>query len=94
MDKLPVLRVGTDPVRIKVESEADVIMTFRGYAPILNVTVLDTDEKHILYISARSLSQELEKRREKNDGKFSGLKLSVKKESEARTAQYIVEDIA
>ena len=93
MDKLPVLRVGTDPVRIQVESEADVIMTFRGYAPILNVTVLDTSEKHILYISARSLSQELEKRREKNDGKFSGLKLSVKKESEARTAQYIVEDI-
>mgnify|MGYP006283205383 FL=1 len=93
MDKLPVLRVGTDPVSIQIESEADVIMTFRGYAPILNVNVLEANEKHILYISARSLSQELEKRREKNDGKFTGLKLKLKKESEARTAQYVVEDI-
>jgi len=93
-EKLPVLRVLTEAVRIQVDSEADVIMTFRGYAPILNVTVLETNEKHILYISARSLSQELEKRREKNGGKFTGLRLSVKKESDARTAQYIVEDIA
>ena len=93
MEKLPVLRVGTDPVKIRIDSEADVIMTFRGYAPILNVTVLDTDERHILYISARSLSQELEKRREKNEGRFTGLKLAIKKESEARTAQYIVEEI-
>lgn len=93
MEKLPVLRVGTDPVRVRIESEADVIMTFRGYAPVVTVVVLDTDEKNMLYISARSLSQELEKRRERNEGRFTGLRLTIAKESDARTAQYLVTDL-
>ena len=90
MEKLPVLRVSTDPVRIRIETEADVIMTFRGYAPVVTVTILETGEKNMLYISARSLSQELEKRRERNDGRFTGLELTISKESDARTAQYVI----
>lgn len=89
---IPVLKVGKEPIKIEVVSEADVIMTFRGYAPTLKIKTLDDGKEHLLYISARSLAQQLEKRREANGDKFVGLRFAIRKESEERTAQYLVEN--
>jgi hypothetical protein len=91
---VPILKVTVDPVRVEVVAEPTVNMTRRGYAPVLVVVPLGSEERHYLYISARSISEEVEDRRKKNGGKFTGLRFMVKKASEERTAVYVIEDIS
>ena len=85
----PTLKVGVEPVEADIVSEPYVVMTFRGYAPVVDVQ--SGGATHALYISARSLSNALEPLVKANAGKFSGLKLRLKKESEDKMAAYIVE---
>lgn len=83
------LKVGTDPVDADVVSEPHVVMTFRGYSPVVDVQSGGTP--YVLHISAKSLSMALEPLVKANDGKFSGLKLRLKKESADKMAPYVVE---
>jgi hypothetical protein len=86
------LKVGKEWVEAEIVSEPYVVMTFRGYAPV--VSVKSGGQEYQLYISSRSISQALEPLVKANDGKFAGLKLRVRKESDDKMAPYVVEKLA
>jgi hypothetical protein len=85
------LKVDVNGVNVKIVSEPFVVNTTRGYAAAVNVAVEDGGEEKTMFISAKSLSDALERMAESNGGRFTGLKLSLKKESEQRYAGYVVE---
>ncbi len=88
MPQLPQLKVGTDWVTITVIGPVDVIANLNGYAPVLPVRKEATQQEYILYISAKSLTEQLEPLRKKNVMGFIGLKFSIRKESEDKMAKY------
>jgi len=88
-ERLPNLKVGTDWIGVEVLSEGKVIMSIRGYAPVLEVQA--NGAKHVLYISSKSISEALEPLRQGNGGNFKGLKFKVRKASEDKMAPYEVE---
>lgn len=83
------LKVGVDAVDADVTSEPYVVMTFRGYSPVVDVQ--SGGSAFVLHISAKSLSMALEPLVKANGGKFAGLKLRLKKESADKMAPYVVE---
>ena len=83
------LKVGTDWADAEILTEPYVVMTMRGYAPVVDVK--SGTDKLLLYISAKSLSLALEPLVQANGGKFTGLKLRLKKESDDKMAGYVVE---
>jgi hypothetical protein len=85
----PNLKVGTDWAAVEIVSEPYVILGFRGYAPVIDV--LGPQGKQILYISSKSISEGLDPLVQGNGGKFSGLKLRLRKASEDKMAPYEVE---
>jgi len=85
----PNVKVGVTPVDVEIVSEPYVVMTMRGYAPVVDVQ--GPDGKQILYVSSKSISEGLEPLVKANGGKFQGLKLRLRKESEDRMAAYVVE---
>ena len=87
--RLPTLKVGTDWIPVEIVGEAQVQMTMRGYAPVVEVQA--PAGKHVLYISSKSISEALEPLRQANGGRFTGLKLRVRKQSEDKMAPYEVE---
>lgn len=88
MPRPPQLKIGTGWIQIVVMGEVDVVAGFRGYAPILPVKVERTGLEHILYISATSLTAQLEPLRLANGGHFKNLRFSIRKESEDRMSAY------
>ena len=88
------LRPGTGWIEVEAVSEADVLLTFKGYAPILPVRVIKSGLVKYLFISAKSLSTALEEMRKKNKNKFVGLRFRLRKESEEKMSPYIVEKIS
>lgn len=88
-DRKPNLKVGVEPVAVDILSEPYVVMTARGYAPVVDVKTAQGD--FILYISSKSISEGLEPLVKAADGRFTGLKLRLKKESDDQMAKYIVE---
>ena len=85
------LKVGVDWTPVTITSEPHVVMSFRGYAPVVDV---ETGEgKQILFISSKSISQGLDPLVQANGGKFSGLRLRLRKESTDRMAPYNVEKL-
>ena len=89
-----ILSVTTEPVTVKIASEPFVVLTARGYAPVVEVDVEGEEGRRIMFISAASLSQNLEELRLNNKNQFSGIRFRVKKESSDKFAKYIVEDAA
>jgi hypothetical protein len=88
------LRVDTTGVGVKIVTEPFVINTTRGYAPAVNVEVQETGEERTMFIGAKSLADPLQKMVDSNSGRFTGLKLHLKKQSDDRYAGYIVERLA
>jgi len=88
-ERKPTLKVGVESIPIEITSEPYVVMTVRGYAPVVDVKGPQGD--FILYISSKSMSDGLEPLVKATSGTFKGLKLKVKKESEDKMARYIVE---
>ena len=88
-DRKPNLKVGVNWVVADVVSEPTVVMSMRGYAPVVDVKTPEGD--FILYISSKSISEGLDPLVQANGGKFAGLKLRLRKETEDRMAPYIVE---
>ncbi len=84
----PQLKVGIGWVTITVTGPVDVMAGFKGYAPIVPVKVDKTGLEYILYISAKSLTEQLEPLRKHNGDQFTGLKFSIRKESKDRMAKY------
>ncbi len=88
-ERKPNLKVGAEWVSVEILSEPYVVMTLRGYAPVVDVEA--PGGRHILYISSRSISEGLEPLVQANGGRFSGLRLRLRKESDDRMAPYVVE---
>ena len=89
--RAPNLKVGVEWIPLEVLSEGQVVMSIRGYSPVLEVQT--PAGKHILYISSKSISEALEPLRQANGGNFKGLKLKVRKASEDKMAPYEVEKL-
>ncbi len=88
-ERKPNLKVGTDWIPVEVLSEPFVVMTIRGFAPVVDVRTPQGD--FILYISSKSMSDGLVPMLEASNNLFKGLKFRVKKESDDKMARYIVE---
>ncbi len=90
---LPSLKVSTGWIELEIVSEPDVILTFRGYTPILRVRKVRTGVEYQLYISAKSLAEPLEELRKSNVGTFKGIRFRIRKESMKQMAKYEIERI-
>jgi len=90
LKNLKSLKLGTGWTQLTVLGEPDVVLTFRGYAPVLPVQQKQNDLEYFLYISAKSLGESLEELREANNGKFTGLEIEIRKISTDRFATYEV----
>ena len=88
-ERKPNLKVGVNWITAEVASEPFVVMSIRGYAPVVDVKT--PEGEFILYISSKSISDGLEAMLRTTGGAFKGLKFKVKKESEDKMARYIVE---
>jgi hypothetical protein len=88
-ERKPNLKVGTEWVAVEIVSEPYVVMTIRGFAPVVDVKTPGGD--FMLYISSKSMSDGLVPMLEASSNVFKGLKFKVKKESEDKMARYIVE---
>jgi hypothetical protein len=88
-ERYPNLKVGAAWINVEVLSEPYVVMSIRGYAPVVDVQ--GPDGKQILFISSKSISVGLDPFVQANGGKFQGLKLRLRKETDDRMAPYIVE---
>jgi len=86
------IKVTVDPIDLEVVSEPYAHMTFRGYAPVIDVSVGGTT--YMLYISSKSISVALDPLVKENGDKFLGLKLRVKKESDEKMSAYLVEKLS
>lgn len=87
-ESVPPLKVGTGWIELEIVSEPDVVLTFKGYAPILRVRNSRTGLEYLLYISAKSLAEPLEVLRKKNAGIFMGIRFRIRKESMEQMAKY------
>lgn len=90
-ETLPSLKVSTGWIELEIISEPDVVLGFRGYAPILRVRKSRTGVEYILYISAKSLAEPLEELRKNNSGIFKGIQLRIRKESMEKMSKYEIE---
>lgn len=81
-----------EPTTVKIMSEPYVILTARGYAPVVDAEVVGEPDSRIMYISAGSLSNQLEELRIQNEGKFKGITAKIRKESTDKFAKYILEE--
>ena len=86
------IKITTEEVTLEIISEPYARFTHRGYAPVVNVKV-DDGETKALYISSSTLAKAINPMVENQDGKFLGLKFSVKKESDDKFAKYEVKFI-
>lgn len=92
-DSLTPLKAGTGWIEVEAVSEAEVILTFKGYAPVLQVKVIKSGLVKHIFIGSKSLATALEEMRKNNKGEFLGLRFRFKKESEDKMSPYIVEKI-
>ncbi len=87
------IRFSVDEVVVEIVSEPFVVNTFRGFAPVVDVKVGEKEGIKSMYISAKSLADSLTPMMDENGGKFTGLKLKIKKESPDNRAPYVVEKV-
>lgn len=87
------LKVGTAWIDVEVIAEVDVVMTYKGYAPVIPVRVIQSGLIKQLYVSARSISLPLDRLREANGNRFAGLRFRVRKDGEESTSKYIIETV-
>ena len=86
------LKVTVDKVVVSFTSNPFVVYTFRGYAPVVNVRT-ESGENRTLYISSKSISDQLHNVVLKNNDEWSGLTVRIWKESADRFAKYMVEEL-
>ncbi|MBF0232210.1 MAG: ParA family protein [Desulfamplus sp.] len=82
------LKVGNDWIELIVTGEPSIIITFKGYAPILPVKLKKSGLHYQLYISAKSIAECIEPLRKKNNGLFKNLEFSIRKASDDRLSRY------
>ena len=93
LEGLDSLKVSTGWIEIEILSEPDVVLAYKGYAPVLVVKAIRRNLEYRLHISAKSLATPFEELRQQNRGKFTGLKLKLRKKSTDQYAQYEVQGV-
>ena len=88
IEQLAQFKAGTGWVELEVIAEPTLILTVRGYAPVLRVKQTHNGLEYLLYISAKSLAAPLEACRKSNNNLFAGITFRLKKESKERSAKY------
>ncbi len=86
------LKVTPDKIKLTFTSEPFVVYTFRGYAPVVNVKT-GAGEQRTLYISSKSVSDQLHNVVLKNNDEWKDLTVRIWKESADRFAKYLVEEL-
>ena len=90
-EKLEYLIISTEAIVVKIVSEPKVVMTYRGYAPVVEVQVEGEAHNRLMYINSKSVSTTLETLRVENGGKFSNITIRIRKESNDKFAKYIID---
>ena len=88
LETLPIFRASTEWKALEIISEVDVLLTFKGYAPVVRVKIEGKRFPQAMYISAKSLATELKEMREDNNGLFCGLKFFIRKSGPEKTARF------
>ena len=88
---VPTLKVGMGWIELEIISEPDVVLTVRGYAPVLRVRKSRTEVNYLLHVSAKSIADPLDGFRKAYRSVFKGIRLRIRKESMERTSKYQVE---
>jgi hypothetical protein len=83
------LRVGTGWTEVLITSEVRVIHTRRGYVPVLEIERQHLP--HILFVSAASLADPLEKIRASRGGVLAGARIRLHKTGEDHFSSYEIE---
>ena len=91
-DGLPTLRVGTAKTSIEITSEPYLKISSMGFLPCVRVQVLKSGLEYTLVLGARSLGAPIDALR-RDDGKFTGIKIDICKESDEKMAKYQVTKI-
>jgi hypothetical protein len=86
------LKIELEPKRIMVTSEPYVVFTVRGYQAVVDVLETRTKHEYYLFVSARSLAEPLEKLKEGNNGRLTGLEFWIWKDGPEKSARYVVEE--
>tara|TARA_X000000950_G_scaffold266160_1_gene341334 strand:- start:3747 stop:4034 length:288 start_codon:yes stop_codon:yes gene_type:complete len=88
------LKFDSEQKQIIFTSEPYVIYSeYLGYQPVINAKLDFEDKEYLVYLSAKSLSRQLEPIVQKNGNKFTGIELVIFKESDDRRSKYVVEEI-
>lgn len=90
---LPKLQLSTGWVPLEILGEPNVVLTFKGYAPVVKVKALKTGLKYLLYIQALSMATPLESRRKGNGDRFDGLKFELRKSGSENWSPYEVRSL-
>lgn len=86
---MPQLKVGVTPRLVIAKSDPQLIWTRRGYAPVIEVEDVHKGEKYLLYVSAYSLAEPLEKHRQ-GKGTLVGTAILLRKQSVDAMSKYEV----
>ena len=78
---------------IEIISEEFVILTAYGYVPAVKIKVGKKNYDQLLYISPKTLAEPLDKLKEKNNNKFTGIKIDVKKSSSDKFSKYEINEL-
>ena len=87
-DSIPQLQLSTGWVPLAILSEPQVVLTFNGYAPVVEVRALKTGLHYLLYIQARSLANPLDNLRKQNGDRFTSLRFAIRKSGTERYSPY------
>ena len=91
IEDLPTLKISTGDIEIEIlDNYPKVIFSAQKYLPYLKVKILNTGLEKKLYVSAMSLSYQINKIYE-DRGTLMNIKLKLKKENDTQFAKYIVE---
>lgn len=86
------LKIDTEPKRLLITSEPYAVYSVFGYTVAVDVLEMRSRRNYFIYISPKSISVAIEELRKGNNGKTTGLEFWLRKESEERSSQYILEE--
>ena len=92
MSDLERLKIDIAPVYLRILSEPYVRFLASNYVPVVDVQEIKTKRKYFLVISAKSISLSLRKFQEENEGTLISSEFWIHKESNERTAKYLISE--
>jgi len=92
-EEIEVLKIDTEAIKVRILGEPYVIFNTFGYQPAVDIWHVKKKRQFRLYLSAKSLSVQLEKIRNTNAlERFTGMEFWISKASGERTAPYVLSE--